>query len=56
MPMSLTRKNGLLSEVFGVLAQELGWKDVLLQRIRLFSPYNPRLGEKFISYAAIIGR
>jgi len=40
-----------LSEAFGVLAQELGGKDVLLKRIRLFSPANPRLEEKFISYA-----
>lgn len=36
--------------------QELGGKDALLQRIRLCSPYNPRLEEKFISYAAIAGR
>lgn len=44
-----------LSEAFGVLAKELGGKDELLKKIRLFSVTNPRLEEKFISYANISG-
>lgn len=39
-----------LSEAFGKLADELGGRDNLLKRIRLYSNKNPKLEEKFIQY------
>lgn len=44
-----------LSEAFGKMAQKLGGVDELLKRVRLYSPTNDKLEEKFRRYADIQG-
>lgn len=42
-----------LSEAFIPLADEIGGVDELFKRIRLYSPTNPKLEEKFHQYVAL---